>query len=241
MNALSSYASNGVPFLTNYEANSSASTTPISTSPIFGLRGFEQVFVPHGATLITQGAKTEYVFYILNGWALEEELTVDGDIAWADIMMRGEVAGLNCVMLERDRKSQYQISTASIQALTDVFAVRVPRYKITHNMEEDRAFSRMVHDTLRRQTEHLHSHLVALSAKSAQDRVMMLLRSFDKRARETKALTAAQRLPISQVVLARVANISVVHMNRIAQKLRLDGFLDWTPEGVLLSPQTLPM
>ncbi len=235
MNTISQNVRNGVSFLPDHPANIFANDTLISISPIVGLKRFEQVFVPHGATLLTQGAKTEYVFYILNGWALEEELTADGDIAWADIMMRGEVAGLNCVMLERDRKGQHEISTASIQALTDVFAVRVPRYKIADNMDEDRTFSRMVHDTLRRQTAHLHSHLVALSAKSAHDRVMMLLRSFDKRARDSKALTPAQRLPISQVVLARVANISVVHMNRIAQKLRLDGFLDWTPEGVLLN------
>ena len=149
--------------------------------------------------------------------------------------MRGEVAGLNCVINERDRRGQHQVSTASIQALTDVFAVRVPRSKIALNMDEDRAFSKMVHDTLRRQTTHLHSHLIALSAKCANDRVIMLLKSLRQRAVDAQALKATRRLPISQVILARVANVSVVHMNRIAQKLRSDGFLDWSAEGVLLS------
>jgi CRP/FNR family transcriptional regulator, anaerobic regulatory protein len=227
-------ARNGVSYLPDDLASDHFSNASISVAPLAGLRGFEQVFVPHGATLMTQGAKTDYVFYILSGWALEEELTADGDVAWADIMMRGEVAGLNCVVLEPDRRGQHPISTASILALTDVFAVRVPRRKISAHFEEDRAFSKMVHDTLRRQTAHLHSHLVALSAKCAHDRVTMLLQSLYQRAIEARALTGTKRLPISQVILARVANISAVHMNRIAQKLRLDGFLDWTTEGVQL-------
>lgn len=210
-----------------------AGTSGVGSS-VAGLRGLEQVFVPHGTTLLTQGAQTDHVFYILNGWALEEELTIRGDIAWADIMMRGEVAGLNCVMMERDRKSPQPISTASILALTDVFAVRVPRCKISLSLDEDRVFSKMVHDTLRRQSAHLHSHLVALSARNSHDRVVLLLRSLYRRAVESSALKAFQPLPISQVTLAGVANISVVHMNRIVQKLRSDGFLEWTSDGVVL-------
>jgi CRP/FNR family transcriptional regulator, anaerobic regulatory protein len=234
MSTLSQLAANGVPQFSDYMPLNHGSPMGISTAPIAGLRGFEQTFVPHGATLVTQGAQTEHIFYILSGWALEEELTADGDIAWADIMMRGEVAGLNCVMLERAAKGHHQISTATIQALTDVFAVRVPRHKISQSLDQDHAFSKMAHETLRRQTAHLHSHLVALSAKSAHERVIMLLRSLRQRARQANILTTNQRLPISQVILARVANVSVVHMNRIVQKLRLDGLLDWTADGVLL-------
>jgi CRP-like cAMP-binding protein len=234
MNNQPLHMSNGVSLLPSYIASKSAASIPISFQSSTSLKEFEQVFVPHGTSLLTQGAKTDFVFYILNGWALEEELTIEGDVAWADIMMRGEVAGLNCVMLERDRGGQSQISTASILALTDVFAVRVPRKKINLNLDEDRAFSKMVNDTLRRQSMHLHSHLVALSAKSAHDRVIMLLRSLQLRAHELNATKGEDRLPISQVIMARIANVSVVHMNRIAQKLRLDGLLDWNAEGVLL-------
>jgi hypothetical protein len=32
----------------------------------------------------------------------------------------------------------------------------------------------------------------------------------------------------------------VVHMNRIAQKLRLDGYLDWNSEGVLVNDKLEP-
>jgi CRP/FNR family transcriptional regulator, anaerobic regulatory protein len=240
MNTLSTRVSHQVAFMPNLGAFNDPKSSPISIAPIPGLKGFEQVFVPHGETLMTQGAKTDYVFYILSGWALEEELTADGDVAWADVMMRGEVAGLNCVMMESTPKEQQQISTASILALTDVFAVRVPRSKISQNMEEDRAFSKMVHDVLRRQSAHLHAHLVALSAKSAHERVTLLLRSLYDRAVLSHALKDTRRIPISQVVLARIANISVVHMNRIAQKLRLDGYLDWSAEGVLLNVQCAP-
>lgn len=235
MNNVAYQSRNGASFLPEADTHFLPSAKSIFVPPNAGLKGFEQVFVPHGTTLLTQGAKTDYVFYILSGWALEEELTSDGDIAWADIMMRGEVAGLNCVMYERDRKGQHQISTASIQALTDVFVVRVPRCEMTSYADSDRAFSKLVYDTLRRQSAHLHAHLVALSAKSAHDRVIMLLRSLHDRAIASHALKATQRLPISQVILARVANISVVHMNRIIQKLRVDGCLDWNSDGVLLS------
>ena len=235
MNMLSNSTRNGVTSPTFNSRSFLAQDKHITLVPNAGLRGFEQIFVPHGTTLLTQGARAESIYFLLSGWALEEELTADGDVAWADIMMRGEVAGLNCAMHEHDKRGQYQISTASILALTDVLAVRLPRSRVIQDMQDDRAFSKVVNDTLRCQTEHLHSHLVALSAKSAHDRVIMLLRSFYARARHAHALPPSMRLPISQVVLARVANISVVHMNRIAQKLRHDGFLDWTQEGVLIN------
>jgi CRP-like cAMP-binding protein len=234
MTNLSAVARNGVAFSQKLGLFNGLLHVPNSTESSVGVRGFEQVFVPHGATLVTQGAKAECVFYILRGWALEEELNSDGDVVWANILMRGDVAGLGCSMLESDREVPRLTSTASISAVTDVFALRVPRNKISRSMEEDSSFSKMVQDVLWHQADRLHAHMVTLSAKCAHDRVTAMLRSFYDRALNAGAFTDARRLPISQVILARVANISVVHMNRIAQKLRQDGFLEWSADGVLL-------
>jgi CRP-like cAMP-binding protein len=205
-------------------------SAPISLT----LDGFEQFFVPHGSTLVTQGARIDCAFYILSGWVLEEEVSCEGEVAWADIILRGEVAGLNCVIAECDKRGSGEVTTAAISALTDVFAVRIPRHKIDVRNDDDRAFAKMMHETLRRQSAHLHDHLVALSAKNANDRVLMMLKSLQLRARAAFGGLSDDRLPISQVILARIANISVVHMNRIAQKLRQEGILDWSNEGVRL-------
>jgi CRP-like cAMP-binding protein len=228
-------AINGAALL---NGNTSATLKPTVDSvkdAMLGLRGFEQVFVPHGTTLLAQGDRTDCVFYILKGLVVEEELNIDGEAAWADIKMRGEVAGLNCVTFGGGWRGHYEISTASIQALTDVFAVRLPRYQIANNIPDDSALSKMVHDILQLQTVHLHNHLLALCAKSAQARVVMLLQSLFQRAIERQVIKPTQRLPISQVTIAKVANVSVVHMNRIVQKLRLDGVLDWTTDGVSMT------
>jgi CRP-like cAMP-binding protein len=198
----------------------------------FNLPGFEQIFAPHGSTIVSQGAEFDSALYILSGWVLEEEVTCEGDVAWADIIMRGEVAGLNCVSSQNDVREKRKVATASISALTDVFAIRLPRRQIDRFSDEDRAFTRMLHETLRRQSAHLHDQLVALSAKTANDRVLMMLKSLQHRAQHAFGVCASARLPVSQVVLARIANISVVHMNRIAQKLRQEGVLDWSHEGV---------
>jgi CRP-like cAMP-binding protein len=196
------------------------------------LLGFEQVFAPHGSTLVCQGADLDCAFYILSGWVLEEEVTCEGEVAWADIILRGEVAGLNCVASNHGHKPKQPVATATISALTDVFAVRVPRRRLDRLNEDDKAFARLLHDTLRRQSAHLHDQLVALSAKTANDRVLLLLKSLKHRAQIAFGTCAHERLPVSQVVLARLANVSVVHMNRIAQKLRQEGVLDWSHEGV---------
>jgi CRP-like cAMP-binding protein len=201
-------------------------------SHVSGVAGFEQVFVPYGSTLVTQGAALDTAFYILSGWVLEEEVTRDGEVAWADIILRGEVAGLNCVTSQADKRELRPVSTATISALTDVFAVRLPRCRLDGLSDDDRAFAVMLHDTLRRQSAHLHDQLVALSAKTAHDRVVMMLKSLQQRANLATGNSASERLPVSQVVLARIANISVVHMNRIAQKLRHEGIVDWSGEGV---------
>jgi CRP-like cAMP-binding protein len=234
MTNLSAVTSHSVASVPKFGAFDRPVHAPVSRTPILGLTGFEKVFVPHGTTLLSQGARTDDVFYILSGWALEEELDAEGDVAWANIIMRGDVAALNCFTLESDRKEQRQIATAAISAVTDVFTVKVPRSKICRNLEEGSVFSTMVHDMLLHKANQLHAHMVALSAKCANDRVMLMLRSLYDRALRAQALNSTRRLPLSQVILARIANISVVHMNRIAQKLRQDGFLDWSTEGVLL-------
>jgi CRP-like cAMP-binding protein len=199
-------------------------------------QSFEQVFVPHGETLLRQGEPSPAILYILSGWALEEQLTREGEIAWAHITMRGEVAGLNSVAFEGHCDGEaLPVSTAFIHALTDVFALRVPRSLILAAADEDRALGHMIQDVLRRQSASLHNHLVALSAKCASDRVVQILRSLHARALEQGSITRSDcRLPISQVVLAKFANLSVVHLNRIAQKLRQDGVLDWNSDGVCL-------
>jgi CRP-like cAMP-binding protein len=219
-----------------YHTDASKSTiVRTSSSPILAnhsLNGFDQIFVAHGSTLASQGSPLDFAFYVLSGWVLEEEVSCDGEVAWADIILRGEVAGLNCVTAVSDQKRFQSVTTASLTALTDVFAVRVPRYRIDVRSDDDRGFARMIHETLRRQSSHLHDHLVALSARNANERVVLILKSLKKRANEAFGASRTDRLPVSQVVLARIANISVVHMNRIAQKLRQEGILDWSNEGV---------
>jgi CRP-like cAMP-binding protein len=194
--------------------------------------GFEQIFAPHGSTLINQGSNFDSALYILSGWALEEEVTSEGEVAWADVVLRGEVAGLNCVTSNSGSHQKHRIATATISALTDVFAVWIPRRKLDQLNDDDRAFARTLHETLRRQSAHLHDQLVALSAKTANDRVLRMLQTLHNRAQFAFGPCGYERLPISQVVFARLANISVVHMNRIAQKLRQEGVLDWSNEGV---------
>jgi CRP-like cAMP-binding protein len=196
------------------------------------LLGCDQIFAPHGSTLVSQGADLDCALYILSGWVLEEEVTAEGEIAWADIILRGEFAGLNCVASVPEQGHDNTMATATITALTDVFAVRIPRRQLDQINHEDRAFAHLFHDTLRRQASHLHDQLVALSAKTANDRVLMMLRSLHRRAQCAFGLCPKTKLPVSQVVLARLANISVVHMNRIAQKLRHEGVLEWSHEGV---------
>jgi CRP-like cAMP-binding protein len=193
-----------------------------------------RIFVPHGETLLSQGAASTSVFYILNGWALEEQLTCDGEIAWAYVTMRGEVAGINSVSFEARCDGQIApVSTAFIHALTDVFALSIPRDKFLAGAEDDCVFGPVIRDILRRQVASQHSHFVALSAKLASDRILQIVRTLHSRALEQGAIsTFGSRLPISQVVMAKFANISVVHLNRIAQKLRHDGHLDWNGDGV---------
>jgi CRP-like cAMP-binding protein len=232
MNNINVRARHGDAYDTDVSQSTIVRQSANALLPSLSLNGFEQIFVPHGSTLASQGSQLDFAFYVLSGWVLEEEVSCDGEVAWADIILRGEVAGLNCVTAVGDQKRFQSVTTASLTALTDVFAVRVPRYRIDVRSDDDRGFARMIHDTLRRQSSHLHDHLVALSARNANERVVLILKSLKKRANAAFGTSRSDRLPVSQVVLARIANISVVHMNRIAQKLRQDGVLDWSNEGV---------
>jgi CRP-like cAMP-binding protein len=200
------------------------------------LRAFERVFVPRGDTLLYQGATSSSVFYILSGWALEEQINCDGEIAWTHINLRGEIAGINSVSFEPLGDGQtVPVATAFIHALTDVYALNLPRAKFMAEAEDDRALGPLIRDILRQQSASLHNHLVALSAKSSGDRILQIVRTLHARALQQGAISRADcRLPISQVLMAKFANISVVHLNRIAQKLRQDGLLDWNGDGVCL-------
>jgi CRP-like cAMP-binding protein len=204
----------------------------MNAQSLINFRQFEHVFVPRGGLLLSQGGTSNYVFYILNGWVVEESVSRQGDIAWVDVFMKGDFAGLNCIAISSCAKVDAQTATASLQALTDVSVLKIPRNKIGSAHIDDPELNFELLQILKAQSKWYHSRMIALSASSSITRVYHLLKAMFRRALDCGALRPAERLPLSQVVVSHMANISVVHMNRIAQKLRREGLFDWNYEGV---------
>jgi hypothetical protein len=110
----------------------------------------------------------------------------------------------------------------------------VPRAHVFDENDEDPCFTRDVVGLLQSQCAWNHDRMVAQSAPTAFDRVVKQLQLLNHHAVQNSAVQPGERLPISQAIFARMMSISAVHMNRIVQKLRVDGVVDWSAEGVLI-------
>ena len=156
---------------------------------------------------------------ILSGWACRQRLLPDGRRQILSFYLPGDVL-LAPV-------AGHWIDQTAIAALTQTGAIHFPG--------ACRGGQEPMHDGVRQllqksgavEASRLLEQVIRLGYKNASDRLMHLLFDFDRR---LAAVGLSDHhgfcMPLKQSVLADALGLSVVHINRVLQKLRRDGSLE---------------
>jgi CRP-like cAMP-binding protein len=156
---------------------------------------------------------------VLSGWLSEERTLSDGRRQILRLVLPGEIAGFR----------EHQVDALSdMSALTDVVVADVTALR--NAVRDDLAGADMA-EAWRRMAEAREEgvlrHLMRLGRLSALERTGQLILELYERL-SAAGLVAGQvmPMPLTQEQLADHLGLSVVHLNRILQQLRRDGFIE---------------
>lgn len=184
--------------------------------------------LPANRRIIDEGDRPDHVLVMLAGWAIRYKVLKDGSRQILAFLIPGDICDMSAsVTREMDH---------SVGSLTPVTLARIPRKQMEDLLAErpmlTRAFlwAQMVDEAV------LRAWLVSLGRRDALERAAHLFCELWARARNVGlALNHGIALPITQEELSDALGLTAVHVNRVLQRLRSDGLLDWR-KGVLDIP-----
>jgi CRP-like cAMP-binding protein len=156
---------------------------------------------------------------VLSGWISEERTLSDGRRQILRLVLPGEIAGFREHQLE---------AVSDLTALTDAVVADVTPLRTA--VSEDlagpglaEAWRRMVEA----REEQALRHLMRLGRLSAMERTAQLILELYERLSDAGAVSGpVMPMPLTQEQLSDHLGLSVVHLNRILQQLRRDGFIE---------------
>jgi CRP-like cAMP-binding protein len=156
---------------------------------------------------------------VLSGWVSEERTLSDGRRQILRLVLPGEIAGFR----EHQTEALSDLSALTDVTVADVTALRNAVSEDLAGREMAQAWRRMAEA----REESALRHLMRLGRLSALERTAQLILELYERL-SAAGLVAGQAMPmpLTQEQLADHLGLSVVHLNRILQQLRRDGFIE---------------
>lgn len=181
-----------------------------------------------GQTLYTQGARSGEMYTVLEGVLIRYRTLDDGRRQIVNFMFPGMLLGLQAAF---DEPCGHSVE-AIISSRVCVFDRADFQPLIS---EHPRLGFDVVWMAAKEETE-LEQHMVSLGKRNARERVAALAVWLLQRAIETGIAQGGNRvaIPLTQVQIADVTGLSVVHANRTLQSLRRDGIVDWKPNLLIV-------
>ena len=178
-----------------------------------------------GDELIGQGDPYAFIYIIRSGWAIRYKLLADGSRQIINFVLPGDLVCFDAAVFEQ--------SESAVAAVTKVVAARFE----PHTLVDLAIRSPRVALTLAwcnaRDEQVLIERIVSLGRRSAYQRMAHLLTELWRRLYLLGLSESNQfEMPLTQTDIADTLGISLVHVNRIVQKLRSDQLIeiDYRPQ-----------
>ncbi len=176
--------------------------------------------LPAGRDLAPEDGVGARAGLLLSGWACRQRLLPDGRRQIIDLLMPGDFVGM--------------APGAPLQSTWTVCLTRVEfadgealRRSMADQPEAHPAARQVFAALARLEQVRLLDHVVRLGRQTAYERVAHLLLELYERARLLGDADGGRfSLPLTQEVLADALGLSVVHVNRVLQQLRRDGYVE---------------
>lgn len=174
-----------------------------------------------GQDIIRVDEKPEYVHLIVEGWGCRYKYLEDGKRAIVAYLIPGDVCDIHIAMLDH--------MDHSVSALTPLKLAYLPREAIERCFRDNHTLARAFFWTSLVEESTMREWFVNATSRPADKRLAHLFCELLMRHWAAKLERRADRfpMPLTQNELADAMGISLVHTNRVLQRLRRDGLVEF--------------
>ena len=188
----------------------------------------DHLVYPAGTEIIAAGADQAELYTLYAGWAIRCKTLPDGRRQILNIILPGDLIGLQGAMFEA--------AAYSVEALTEVQLCLLPRRKVWSLFENMPELAFDVTWLGSREESIVDENLTSTGQRNAAERIAALIIQLYKRLDKLGlVVNGAMPFPLTQQHIADTLGLSLVHTNKSLAKLRKLGMFAQTNGTLLLS------
>ena len=169
--------------------------------------------------LIKEGDRPQAVFLLLEGWACRYKIMPDGRRQIMAYLVPGDLCDVHIFILRQMDHSMALLSNARVAA--------IPRQQMITLFEERPNLARALWWSTLTDEAVLREWLVNIGQRDARERIAHLLAELWLRLRMVGLTNGGSfDLPLTQSDLGDTLGLTPVHVNRMLQRLRMEGLID---------------
>jgi CRP-like cAMP-binding protein len=184
-----------------------------------------------GDDIVAEGSRPNVSSLITTGIAARYDVLSDGGRQFSALHVPGDFVDLHSFPLKQ--------MPDGVVALSPTRIAQVPHERLRHITETQPHLSRLLWLLTLIDAAIHRKWIVSMGRRSAQARLAHLLCELFARLEVVDSTEGRSfHLPLTQAILADVLGLSIVHVNRVIQRLRKDGLVSW--QGDLLTIEDWP-
>lgn len=173
-----------------------------------------------GTTLFAEGSHNTHLYTVLSGWGFRYKTLENGHRQILNFVLSGDLIGLQGSLMHEMQHA--------VEALSDMLLCVFERTRLYELYE---AFPSLAFDVTwlaSKEEQILDEHLLNVGQRSAEARAAYLLLFVFSRAK-ARGLTKGRSLtlPLTQQHVADTLGLSLVHTNRVLNRLTRRGIISW--------------
>ena len=180
----------------------------------------DELHVEPGASFLREGAQSEHLYTVLNGWAFRYKMLDDGRRQILNYALPADMLGLQGTLM---REMEH-----SVEALTPLTLCVFPRSKLWELYGHFPSLAFDITWLAAHEERLIDEYLVSLGRRSAVERTAFLLLHMFARAEDCGlAKNGAVQFPFTQQHLADTLGMSLVHTNKTLKRLYASNAIRW--------------
>jgi CRP-like cAMP-binding protein len=188
----------------------------------------DHLVCPPGGEIIAAGQDQAELYTLYAGWAIRCKTLPDGRRQILNILLPGDLIGLQGAMFEA--------AAYSVEAITEVQLCLLPRRKMGSLFENMPELAFDVTWLGSREESIVDENLTSTGQRTAAERIAALIIQLYKRLNVLgMVVNGAMPFPLTQQHIADTLGLSLVHTNKSLAKLRKLGMFSQTNSTLLLS------
>jgi CRP/FNR family transcriptional regulator len=180
----------------------------------------DELRVDAGASFLREGARSEYLYTVLHGWAFRYKMLDDGRRQILNYALPADLLGLQGALM---REMEH-----SVEALTPLTLCVFPRTKLWDLYSRFPSLAFDITWLAAREEQLIDEHLLSIGRRASLERTAFLLLHLFVRAEESGLVkNNAIQFPFTQQHLADTLGMSLVHTNKTLKRLMASRAVRW--------------